>query len=116
MGSVERRLRRLEAQSPTARTEEEIGAEACSRMSTEDLVTLQKTGRRLEQRLEERGGDESLEEAIRDELMEEERAAFESAYARYEEAAREARAGRYGLYPVGQNSRRDETSPERSGV
>ena len=94
MGSVERRVRRLEAQAPAARTEEEIGAEASSRMSTEDLKTLSELGWRLERRLQEQREGESLEEAIRGALTEGERAAFESAYARYEEAVREARAGR----------------------
>ena len=94
MGSVERRLRRLEAQAPAARTEEEIGAEASSRMSTEDLKTLSELGWRLERRLQEQREGESLEEAIRGALTEGERTAFESAYARYEEAVREARAGR----------------------
>ena len=91
--SLGKRIGRLEARVPTAR-EEDFRAVACSRMSTEDLVTLSRTGRRLERRLEERGGCESLEEAIRGELTEEERDAFESSYARYEEAVRESRAGR----------------------
>ena len=95
MGSVERRLRRLEAQAPAPRTEEDIGAEASSRMSTEDLVTLSEMGGRLERRLQEEHREgESLEEAIRGALTEEERDAFESAYARYEEAVKEERAGR----------------------
>lgn len=87
---IRRRLDRLEAQAPVARTEEEIGAEACSRMSTEDLTVLSETLHRLE----DLGWGESLEEAPWDELTEEERDAFESAYARYEEAVREVRAGR----------------------
>ena len=91
---IRRRLDRLEAQAPIARTEEEIGTEACSRMSTEDLVTLTEKGRRLERRLKERVGSESLEEAIRGALTEEERAAYEDAYGRYQDAVREVRAGR----------------------
>jgi hypothetical protein len=83
MGSVERRLRRLEARAPAARGEEEIRAAACARLSTEDLLTLEETCRLLEER-----GDSW------DVLTEEERAAFESAWGRYEEAMREARAGR----------------------
>ncbi len=80
MGSVERRLRRLEAEAPAARTEEEIRAAACRRMSTEDLLTLEETCRLWEER-----GDSW------DVLTEGERAAFESAWGRYEEATREAR-------------------------
>ncbi len=83
MGSVERRLRRLEAETPPARTEEEIGARACERLATEDLLTLEGTCRRLLDLGDDWG-----------ELAEEERAAFESAWGRYEEAIREARAGR----------------------
>ncbi len=83
MGSVERRLRRLEASAPVVRTEEEIRAEACRRMSTGDLTVLEKTCRLWEER-----GDSW------DVLTEEEREAFDQAYARYEEAIREARAGR----------------------
>ncbi len=93
MGSVERRLRRLEAQAPAACTEEEIGAEACSRLSTEDLKTLSDLGGRLKRRLEEHREGESLGETIRGALTEEEVAAYESAYGRYEEAKREARSG-----------------------
>jgi hypothetical protein len=81
VGGVERRLRRLEARNPPARTEEEIGARACERLSTEDLVTLEETCRRLLDL-----GDDW------DTLTEEERAAFELAWGRYEEAIREARA------------------------
>ncbi len=81
MGSVERRLRRLEAETPVARTEEEIGARACGRMSTEDLLTLEGTCRRLLDLGDDWG-----------ELAEEERTAFEQAWGRYEEALREARA------------------------
>lgn len=94
MGSVERRLRRLEAQAPAARTEEEVRAEASSRMSIEDLVTLTEMGARVERRLKEEREGESLEEAIRGALTEEERAAFEAAYARYEEAVGEVKSGR----------------------
>ncbi len=83
MGSVERRLRRLEAETPVVRTEEEIGARACERLSTEDLLTLEGTCRRLLDL-----GDDW------DTLPEEEREAFEQAWGRYEEALREARAGR----------------------
>ncbi len=81
MGSVERRLRRLEAETPVARTEEEIGARACERLSTEDLLTLEGTCRRLLDL-----GDDW------DTLPEEEREAFAAAWGRYEEALREARA------------------------
>ena len=90
--SLGKRIGRLEARVPAARGKD-FRAEACSRMSTEDLVTLAEKGRRLERWLEERRGGESLEEAIRGELTEEERAAFESAWGRYEESTREARAG-----------------------
>ncbi len=83
MGDVERRLRRLEARNPPARTEEEIGARACERLATEDLLTLEGTCRRLLDSGDDWG-----------ELAEEERAAFEQAWGRYEEALREARAGR----------------------
>ncbi len=83
MGSVERRLRRLEAETPVARTEEEIRARACERLSTGDLLTLEGTCRRLLDL-----GDDW------DALTEEERDAFESAWGRYEEAMREARAER----------------------
>ncbi len=76
-------MRRLEAETPPARTEEEIGARACERLSTEDLLTLEGTCRRLLDL-----GDDW------DTLTEEEREAFESAWGRYEEAIREARAGR----------------------
>ncbi len=81
MGSVERRLRRLEASAPVARTEEEIGARACERLSTEDLLTLEETCRRLLDLGDDWGA-----------LTEEERDAFEQAWGRYEEALREARA------------------------
>ncbi len=90
MGSVERRLRRLEAETPVARTEEEIRAEACRRMSTEDLTVLEETLRRLE----EMDAPELGWEELLGELPEEEREAFEQAYARYEEAVREEREGR----------------------
>ncbi len=83
MGNVERRLRRLEAETPVVRTEEEIGARACERLSTEDLIVLEETCRRLFDL-----GDDW------DTLTEEERDAFELAWRRYEEAMREARAGR----------------------
>ncbi len=83
MGSVERRLRRLEAETPVARTEEEIRARACGRMSTEDLLTLEETCRRLLDLGDDWG-----------ELAEEERAAFATAWDRYEEAVRGARKGR----------------------
>ncbi|MDP9458180.1 MAG: hypothetical protein M3Q60_20940 [Actinomycetota bacterium] len=83
MGSVERRLRRLEASAPAARDEEEVRARACERLATEDLLTLEGTCRRLLDL-----GDDW------DTLTEEEREAFESAWGRYEEAIREARAGR----------------------
>ncbi len=83
MGGVERRLRRLEARNPPARTEEEIGARACEQLSTEDLVTLEETCRRLLDLGDDWGA-----------LTEEERDAFELAWGRYEEAIREARAGR----------------------
>ncbi len=61
-------------------------------MSTGDLLTLSDLGGRLERRLQEQREGESLEEAIRGALTEEERAAFESAYGRYEEAVREEMA------------------------
>ncbi len=83
MGSVERRLQRLEARTPPARTEEEIGARACEQLATEDLLTLEATCRRLLD-----SGDDW------DALPEEEREAFAAAWGRYEEAIREARAGR----------------------
>ncbi len=83
MGNVERRLRRLEAETPVARTEEEIGARACERLSTEDLLTLEGTCRRLL----DLGDDWGV-------LTEEERDAVELAWGRYEEAMREARAER----------------------
>ncbi len=89
MGGVERRLRRLEAETPVVRTEEEIRAEACRRMSTEDLTVLEETMRRLE----EMDAPELGWEGLLGELPEEERDAFEQAYARYEEATREARDG-----------------------
>ncbi len=81
MGSVERRLQRLEASAPAARTAKEIGARACERLSTEDLLTLEGTCRRLLDLGDDWGA-----------LTEEERAAFEQAWRRYEEALREARA------------------------
>jgi hypothetical protein len=90
MGSVERRLRRLEAQAPAAPGEEEIRAEACCRMSTEDLTVLAETLRRLEAVAPD---TDDLEEAWAC-LSEGERTAFEAAYGRYQEAVREARAGR----------------------
>ncbi len=83
MGGVERRLRRLEASAPAARDEEEIRARACEQLATEDLLTLEETCRRLLDLGDDWG-----------ELAEEEREAFEQAWARYEEALREARAGR----------------------
>ncbi len=90
MGSVERRLRRLEAETPVARTEEEIRAEACRRMSTEDLLTLEGTMRRLE----ELDAPDLGWEGLLGELPEEERDAFAAAWGRYEEAMREAARGR----------------------
>jgi hypothetical protein len=89
VGGVERRLRRLEAETPVVRTEEEIRAEACRRRSTEDLTVLEETMRRLE----EMDAPELGWEGLLGELPEEERDAFEQAYARYEEATREARDG-----------------------
>ncbi len=83
MGNVERRLRRLEASAPVARTEEEIGAWACERLSTEDLLTLEGTCRRLLDL-----GDDW------DTLTEEEREAFEQVWRRYQQAKEEARAAR----------------------
>ncbi len=80
MGSVERRLRRLEAQAPAACTEEEISRRACTRMTTEDLVTLEETCRRLLDLGDDWGA-----------LTEEERDAFEQAYGRYQQAKEEAR-------------------------
>ncbi|MDP9458289.1 MAG: hypothetical protein M3Q60_21500 [Actinomycetota bacterium] len=77
--SLGRRIGRLEARNPAARTEEEIGARACERLSTEDLLTLEETCRRLLDLGDPWG-----------ELAEEERAAFEQAWGRYEEALREA--------------------------
>ncbi len=79
MGSVERRLKRLEARTPPARDEEEVRARACERLSTEDLLTLRETCRRLLDSGDDRGA-----------LTGEERDAFESAWGRYEEAVREA--------------------------
>ncbi len=90
MGSVERRLQRLEARTPPARDEEEIRAEACRRMSTEDLLTLEETLRHLE----ELDAPDLGWGGLLGELPEEERAAFESAWGRYEEAMREAARGR----------------------
>ncbi len=90
MGGVERRLRRLEASAPAARDEEEVRAAACRRMSTEDLTVLEETLRRLE----ELDAPELGWEELLGELPEEEREAFEQAYARYEEAVREEREGR----------------------
>ncbi len=87
---IRKRLDRLEARTPVVRTEEEIRAEACRRMSTEDLTVLEETLHRLE----EMGADELGWEELSGELPEEERYAFEQAYARYEEAMREARAER----------------------
>ncbi len=85
MGNVGRRLRlrKLEAGTTmlSARTEEEISRRACTRMTTEDLVTLEETCRRLLDLGDDWGA-----------LTEEEKDAFESAYARYEEAKRQARA------------------------
>ncbi len=87
MGNVGRRLRlrKLEAGTTTlpARTEEEISRRACGRMTTEDLLVLEETCRRLLDSGEDWGA-----------LTQEERAAFEQAYARYEEAKRQARAAR----------------------
>ncbi len=83
MGGVERRLRRLEASAPAARDEEEIRARACERLSTEDLLTLEGTCRRLLDLGDDWG-----------ELAEEERAAFEQAWGRYQQAVEEARAER----------------------
>ncbi len=90
MGSVERRLRRLEASAPVARTEEEIRAEACRRMTTEDLTILSETLRRLD---EMDAPDLGWEEFL-GALTGEERAAFEQAWGRYQEAMREAARGR----------------------
>jgi hypothetical protein len=87
---IRKRLDRLEARTPVVRTEEEIRAAACRRMSTEDLTVLEETLHRLE----EMGADELGWEELSGELPEEERDAFEQAYARYEEAMREARAER----------------------
>ncbi len=88
MGSVERRLQRLEARTPPARTEEEVRAAACRRMSTEDLTLLAETCRRLEGL----GWDEAAwEKILEEEFTEEERAAFAAAWGRYEEAVGEAR-------------------------
>ncbi len=90
MGGVERRLRRLEASAPVARTEEKIRAAACRRMSTEDLLTLEETMRRLE----EMDAPDLGWEGLLGELPEEERVAFAAAYSRYQQAKEEARAGR----------------------
>ncbi|MDP9481525.1 MAG: hypothetical protein M3R38_38660 [Actinomycetota bacterium] len=84
---IRKRLDRLEARTPVVRTEEEIRAAACRRMSTEDLLTLEETMRRLE----EFDAPDLGWEGLLGELPEEERAAFESAWGRYEEATREAR-------------------------
>ncbi len=87
---IRKRLDKLEASTPAARTEEEIRAAACRRMSTEDLLTLEETMRRLE----ELDAPDLGWEGFLGELPEEGREAFGQAYARYEEAIREARAGR----------------------
>ncbi|MDP9474514.1 MAG: hypothetical protein M3R38_02240 [Actinomycetota bacterium] len=89
MGSVERRLRKLEARTPTARDEEEISARACRRMTTEDLTVLEETMRRLD----EIDAPDLGWEGYLGELSEEEREAFELAWGRYEAALREAREG-----------------------
>lgn len=95
MGGMNGRLRRLEARAPAARAEEEVRAEACRRTSSEDLETLSDLGGRLERRLQDdRAGIESVEEAGRVELTADERAAFEYAYGRYQEAVKEVRAER----------------------
>ena len=86
MGSLKDRLRRLEARTAAAPGEEEVRADACSRMSTKDLRTLAETCRRLEAL--------GWDEAAWGKLTGEERTAFDLAYAHYEEAVREARAGR----------------------
>ncbi|MDP9479755.1 MAG: hypothetical protein M3R38_29515 [Actinomycetota bacterium] len=86
---IRKRLDKLEASTPPARTEEEIRARACERLSTGDLLTLEETMRRLEELGDDLGWEEFLGE-----LSEEGREAFGQAYARYEEAIREARAGR----------------------
>ncbi len=80
---IRKRLDKLEASTPPARTEEEIGARACERLSTEDLLTLEETCRRLLDL-----GDDW------DTLTEEEREAFEQVWRRYQQAKEEARAGR----------------------
>ncbi len=79
--SLGRRIGRLEARNPAARTEEEIGARACERLSTEDLLTLEGTCRRLLDLGDDWGA-----------LTEEERDAFEQAWVRYQQAVEEARA------------------------
>ncbi len=81
--SLGKRIGRLEASAPAARDEEEIRAEACRRMTTEDLTVLAKTLRRLE---EMDAPDLGWEELL-GELSEEEREAFEQAYGRYRQAA-----------------------------
>lgn len=73
-----------------ARTEEEILARACERLSTGDLLTLEETMRRLE----ELDAPELGWEGFLGELSQGERVAFESAYSRYQQAKEEARAGR----------------------
>ncbi len=87
MGGIGRklRLRKLEAGTTTlpARTEEEISRRACGRMTTEDLLTLEETCRRLS----DSGDDWGV-------LSEGEREAFEQAYGRYQQAKEEARAAR----------------------
>lgn len=85
---IRRRLDRLEARAPTALGEDEVRAEACRRLSMEDLTTLEETC----QRLDELGGPGSWDEAAWEKLTREEVGAFESAYARYEAALGEARA------------------------
>ena len=80
----------MEAQAPAARDEEAIRAEACRRMSTEDLTVMSETLRHLE----EMGVGELDWEELLGELPEEERAAFESACGRYRQAEEEARSGR----------------------
>jgi hypothetical protein len=86
------RIGRLEARNPAARDdeEEEVRAAACRRMSTEDLSVLSETLHHLE----ESGADEFTWDELLGELPEGERTAFEQAYARYQQAVEEARAGR----------------------
>ncbi len=83
MGRIEHRIGRLEASAPAARTEEEVRARACGRLSTEDLLTLREMCRRLLDSGDDRGA-----------LTGEEWDAFGQAWGRFEEAVKKAAHGR----------------------